>query len=137
VSRSRSITPESWRWRFFSGGLALLLVALGLFVRSEEAHDGFHRHLIAQHHHSAHVHRHADAHGHHSHGASHDPVRHEHTSPLIDLLAEEQLDVAAPMTLPVARFSVVELPSFRCSGHLPQTRVAQPPGRAPPSRLFS
>ncbi|MBL6766093.1 MAG: hypothetical protein ISQ14_14150 [Verrucomicrobiae bacterium] len=121
--------------RILSGCLAMLLAALGLFVRSEGAHDAFHRRTAS-------VRPVADGHGHVHHGSgrhSHSgegvpiPGRHEHTSPVIDLLGEELLDLAVPAVV-VAAFA----PLREAVSRLTLVRIAksswsfQPPGRAPP-----
>lgn len=118
----------------FSGGLAVLLAGLGMFVRSESAHDAFHVKPEPHVHASDHSHHH-----HHGHSHDHDhSVPHEHTSPLIDLLAEEHLlcgslVVAASHEL---SFDECELPA-RDNSLTPTVAVSQPPGRAPPICVVS
>jgi len=103
IPRRRHAGP--WReWgRLLSALQALWLVLLGGFVRSESAHDAFHR-RAAEHDLTHHWHGHAHP---HPHGPE-DPVRHEHSAPVIDLLAEQLVDIA-PVSLDVVGFTLVDL----------------------------
>lgn len=123
-----SRSPGRFR-KLISGLLALLLVGLGVLVRSESAHDSFHRDQ------EQHAHGHHHHHGHdHSHHSGHNPFDHEHTNPVLDLFAEEHLvATVALVVIPDSLcFEGLELPHrvFRLT---PAKAVVQPPERAPPS----
>lgn len=120
--------------RWLSATLALLLVALGLFVRSESAHDAYHRARADRDHASdGHFHSHADTHSHsHDHGSG-DPVRHEHTAPLIDLLAEQLVETVL-VAVDIAAFNPVLVyePDLVCLTSLDPRPMRRPRNRAPP-----